>query len=238
MIGIAGIVEKDTALLNRFKKKFDLPDSIFYTDIDKMVRMTKPDVVLGYNPINEHLSIVEACAPRHIPVMVEKPLATTLADATRMAELAKQFDISVFTNYETSWYDSNQYLYELVKYQNVIGPVVRIVVHSGHIGPKEKGVQAEFLHWLTDPIKNGGGAITDFGCYGANLMTWMMNNKATIAVTAIIRTLKPKLYPKVDDDATIILEYPEVTGIIEASWNWPFPIKDWKFMEKLANFMQ
>lgn len=34
------------------------------------------------------------------------------------------------------------------------------------------------------------------------------------------------MYPKVDDDATIILEYPGATGIIEASWNWPFNIKD------------
>ena len=47
-----------------------------------------------------------------------------------------------------------------------------------------------------------------------------------MAVTAVTHHLKPLLYPKVDDDATILLEYPNATGIIEASWDWPFGIKD------------
>ena len=66
----------------------------------------------------------------------------------------------------------------------------------------------------------------DFGCYGANLMTWLMDGKAPISVSAITKHIKPDIYPKVDDDATILLEYANATGIIEASWNWPFGIKD------------
>ena len=66
----------------------------------------------------------------------------------------------------------------------------------------------------------------DFGCYGANLMTWLMHGKAPLAVTAFTQQIKPDLYPHVDDDATIFLEYPGTTGIIEASWNWPFGVKD------------
>ena len=57
-------------------------------------------------------------------------------------------------------------------------------------------------------------------------MTWLMEGKTPIAVTAITRHYKPDLYPKVDDDATILLEYPGATGLIEASWSWPFGIKD------------
>lgn len=41
------------------------------------------------------------------------------------------------------------------------------------IGPKEIGVGQEFLDWLVDPILGGGGASFDFGCYGANLFTWV-----------------------------------------------------------------
>ena len=74
----------------------------------------------------------------------------------------------------------------------------------------------------------------DFGCYGANLMTWLMDGNKPVSVTAITRQLKPAIYPNVDDDATILLEYANgATGIIEASWNWPFGIKDWEiFGEK------
>ena len=70
------------------------------------------------------------------------------------------------------------------------------------------------MSWLTDPEKNGGGAVVDFGCYGANLMTWLQNGRKPIAVTAVTRNFKPDVYPKVDDDATIILEYEHATGVI------------------------
>jgi predicted dehydrogenase len=99
-------------------------------------------------------------------------------------------------------------------------------VHDGHQGPKEIGCSPDFLKWLTDPVKNGAGALTDFGCYGANLMTWLMQGKAPEYVMAVTHQIKPDVYPKVDDDATILLYYPDATGIIEASWNWPFSIKD------------
>ena len=228
---ITGIAEADARLIARYKKSYHLPDSLFYPNLTAMLAKTHPDAVLGYNPVAEHIDVVEACAPKGIPVMVEKPLATTVAQAERMAALATKYHIPLLTNYETTWYDSNQQLYTLVK-SAAIGPVRKMIVHDGHEGPKEIGCSADFLNWLTDPVKNGGGAIVDFGCYGANLMTWMMDGKAPIAVTAVARHIKPTVYPKVDDDATILLEYPEATGIIEASWNWPFSIKDWEVFGK------
>jgi Predicted dehydrogenases and related proteins len=228
---IAGIAEADTVLANRYKKRFHLPDSIFYPSLSAMLSQVKPDAVLAYNPIAEHIDVVEACAPKGISVMVEKPLATTMAQANRMAELARKHRVHLLTNYETTWYPSNQQLYRMVQ-ANTIGPVRKMVVHDGHEGPKEIGCSPDFLRWLTDPVLNGGGALTDFGCYGANLMTWLMKGQAPIAVTAVTRRIKPDVYPKVDDDATILLEYPDATGIIEASWNWPFSIKDWEVFGK------
>jgi predicted dehydrogenase len=223
---IVGIAEADEQLVQRYKQRFQLPDSIFYKSVSSMLEHIKPDAVLAYNPISEHLSVVEACAPKGISVMVEKPLATTLAQAQRIVQLAKQYHIQVLTNYETTWYPSNHQVYEMTHQDYAIGEIRKMIVHSGHQGPIEIGCSPDFLKWLTDPVKNGGGAVMDFGCYGANLMTWLMNGKAPIAVFAVTRHIKPNLYPNVDDDATILLEYPGATGIIEASWNWPFGIKD------------
>jgi predicted dehydrogenase len=223
---LLGIAEEDVNLIARYKKNFQLPDSLFYKDVASMLDKIKTDAVLAYNAISEHIDVVEACAPKGISVMVEKPLATTVKQAERMNALADQYKIQLLTNYETTWYASNQHLYTMVNEQRAIGPIRKMVVHDGHNGPKEIGCSAEFLSWLTDPVKNGGGALIDFGCYGANLMTWLMEGKAPIAVTAITRNIKPTIYPKVDDEATILVEYAEATGIIEASWNWPFGIKD------------
>src|SRR4051812_4881981 len=223
---IIGIAEPDAQLAKRYKERYQLPDSIFYKTVPEMLQHINPDAVLAYNAIADHLAVVEACAPKHISVMVEKPLATTVKQAERMEALTKQYNIQLLTNYETTWYPSNQQVYGMVHQQQAIGPVRKMVVHDGHQGPVEIGCSKDFLAWLTDPVKNGAGALTDFGCYGANLMTWLMNGQAPVAVTAVTNHIKPSVYPKVDDDATILLEYPDATGIIEASWNWPFSIKD------------
>src|SRR5688572_12534243 len=225
-VTILGIVESDKNLIERYKTRYQLSDKLFFNTTDEMLAKIKPDAVLAYNPIAEHLAVVEACAPKGVSVMVEKPLAVTNEQADRIAALAKQYKIHVLTNYETTWYPSNQQVNEMVNQQRAVGSIRKMVVHDGHQGPKEIGCSAEFLSWLTDPIKNGGGALIDFGCYGANLMTWLMNGKAPVAVTALTRQIKPDIYPNVDDDATILLEYEDATGIIEASWNWPFGIKD------------
>ena len=86
----------------------------------------------------------------------------------------------------------------------------------------------EFFEWLTDPVKNGAGALFDFGCYGANLMTWMMDGQRPLAVTALTSRFKPQIYPRVDDEANILVEYPTAQGVVEASWNWPFNRKDFE----------
>lgn len=43
---------------------------------------------------------------------------------------------------------------------------------------------------------------------------------------AALKQYKPDIYSRVDDDATIILSYPNMEGVIHASWNWPFYRKD------------
>ena len=144
-----------------------------------------------------------------------------------MAQLSRVNNTLLLTNFETTWYGSNQTLKAEIS-KTDFGSIKKMIAKDGHNGPKEIGCSKEFLSWLTDPVKNGGGALMDFGCYGANLMTWLQDGKKPIAVTAITRNFKPEIYPKVDDDATIILEYENATGIIEASWNWSYGIKDFQ----------
>jgi len=225
-VKILGIAESDEQLIQRMKKRYQLPDNLFYKDVPTMLTKIKPDVVLAYNAIIDHLAVVEACAPKGIPVMVEKPLAVSVQQVQRIAALSKQYHVPVLTNYETTWYNTNQQVEDMVNNRQDIGPIRKMIVHDGHEGPKEIGCSPDFLKWLTDPVKNGAGALTDFGCYGANLMTWLMHGKAPEYVMAVTHQIKPDVYPKVDDDATILLYYPDATGIIEASWNWPFSIKD------------
>ena len=222
---IVGVAEADTKLAAFYESKFSLPHDIFFSSVDEMIEKTKPQAVLIYTNTFDHRRVVEICARHHVPVMMEKPLAVSNEDARAMQAAAQRANIPVLVNYETTWYRSNRAAYDLV-HENAIGDIRKIVVHDGHQGPKEINVESWFLSWLTDPKLNGAGALFDFGCYGADLATWLMDGRRPDTVTAVTQHIKPDIYPRVDDEATVILTYPKAQAILQASWNWPFSRKD------------
>lgn len=224
-IEIVAIVEANRELAERYAEQHNFPMSMVFDNVEQMLSKVRPEAVAAFGNIQEHLKVVETFAPLGIHVMVEKPLAVSFDHARKIEQLATKHKIHVFTNYETTWYASNERARNLIE-EKSIGDLRKIVVHDGHRGPKEIGVNKEFLDWLTDPALNGGGAITDFGCYGANLITWLSDGQRPVSVTAVLQTLKPEIYPEVDDEATVILTYKEFQGIIQASWNWPISRKD------------
>jgi predicted dehydrogenase len=224
-IKIVGIVEPNRELAMRYSKQYGFSMTKVYNNMSEMFTEAKPEAVCAFGSIYEHLGVVEFFAPKGIHVMVEKPLAVNLEHAKKMELLAKQYHIQLLTNYETSWYPTNQKTYELLK-NGLIGETKKIVVHDGHRGPKRIAIPSEFFNWLTDPIQNGGGAIIDFGCYGTNLSTWIMDGKKPNSVTAITQQLQPENNPKVDDESIIILKYDHSNSIIEGSWDWPIGRKD------------
>ena len=170
-IEVVGIAEPDKLLAEKYSKRYGYSMSIVYKTMEDAIGKTKPVAVLAFNNIYEHLKVVEYCAPRGIHVMVEKPLAVSNEHATKMLALAKKHNIHLLTNYATTWYGSNAKAYQIIKEDKLIGDIRKIVFHTGHRGPVEIGCSTEFLQWLTDPVLNGGGALTDFGCYGADLAT-------------------------------------------------------------------
>lgn len=222
---LVGLSEPDTALAHRLLKQYGLSAELLYADLAEMLRAARPEGVCAFGSIRDHLQVVRACASLGIHVMVEKPLAVSLEHAREIYDLASRHRIEVLTNYETTWYPSVHLAQEHMR-TGGIGILRKLVIRDGHPGPAEIGVNPEFLAWLTDPVQNGGGAVIDFGCYGANLSTWMMDNRRPLTVTAVLQQFKPQTYPNVDDEATIVLTYPGAQAIIQASWNWPFNRKD------------
>ncbi len=225
-IQIVGIAEADQDLAARYARRYRLDTNIFYASLEKMLESTNVQAVATFTSTFGHAAVVEVCAARGVHVMMEKPLAVSMEHARRIEAAAKKGGIQVVVNYETTWYPANQAAYALVHEKKALGDLRKVVVHDGHQGPKEIGCSADFLKWLTDPVQNGGGALTDFGCYGADLITWLMQGQRPQSVFAVTQQIKPQVYPKVEDEATVVLTYPHCQGIIQASWNWPFNRKD------------
>ena len=225
-VQLAGIVEPDSRLVAACAARYQLETNLFFASIADLLAKTNVQAVAIFTSTYDHRRVVEECAPHGIQIMMEKPLAVSWDHARAIEAAAKKYGVQILVNYETTWYAGNHAAYDLVVKQNAIGELRKIVVHDGHCGPKEIGCPPEFLAWLTDPVQNGGGALMDFGCYGADLMTWLMQGRRPTSVFAVTQHIKPDVYPKVDDEATVVLTYPHAQGIIQASWNWPFNRKD------------
>lgn len=225
-IEMVGIVEPNRALAEKHSKQYGYSMDIVFNTMDEMMEVVQPAAVMAFNDIYGHLEVVEYFAPKGIHIMVEKPMAVSVEHAEKMIALAVKHKVHLMTNYETSWYGSNAKAFEIIREEDKIGKIGKIIFNTGHPGPKEIGCSKEFLEWLTDPVLNGGGALTDFGCYGANLATLIMKGETPVSVSCVTQQTKPDIYPKVDDDATIILTYSKTQVIVQASWNWSHSRKD------------
>ncbi len=214
---LVAIAEPRPALVKEAKSR--VQSSVkFYSAYVPMLDEVNPEAVIVTTSNDRHLEILRECAKRHIHYSVEKPMATNAADAREMERLANQAGIKLMVNYWNAWVAPSHELFHRVR-DGQVGAVQKIIVQYGHAGPKEIGVSEYFADWLYDPVKNGGGAIMDFGCYGAEWALWLKGRPK--GVQAIAQKLKVSQHNQVDDDATILIEYPDATVIVEASWDWP-----------------
>ncbi len=205
-------------------EKMGVAHSLIYGDYKRMLDETKPDLVWAFVENNRHLEVAEACATRHINIIFEKPLAASLDQAKQIKALAQKYNVLVMTNYQMAWWPAN-YVAKATVDHGEIGKVWRLHGIVGHSGPGSEGVRNKyFFEWLTDPEKNGGGALMDFGCYNALWSLWYLGKPKTVFAT--VNHLRPDRFPKVEDNADLVLQYDHAVGLFEGSWDLPRSYQD------------
>lgn len=223
LVKLVGIAESIPDLVNLAKESQGAKDVPFFADYKKMLDETKPDFVWAFVENNRHLEILKECAPRHIHVIYEKPLASTYKDAMAMADLAKKYNVKVMCNYQMAWWPANQIARAEVE-KGTIGKAWRLRGIVGHGGPGSTGTGKYFFDWLTDPVKNGAGALVDFGCYNALWSLWYMGRPESVYAEAI--HLRPETFPKVEDSVALVLKYKNGINTFEGSWDLPRSFQD------------
>jgi predicted dehydrogenase len=222
-VTLVGVAEPNRELLAEAKKA-GVPDELLTTDYRKMIDEKKPDLVWSFVENNRHLEIVEALAPKKINIIFEKPLASTFKDSLRIQELANKYGIKVMCNYQMAWWPAN-YTAKGVADSGALGQVYRLHGVVGHGGPSNEGIRNQvFFAWLTDPVQNGAGALMDFGCYNALWSLWYLGRPES--VYAHVNHLRPEIYPKVEDNADLMLSYKNAVGLFEGSWDLPRSYQD------------
>jgi predicted dehydrogenase len=202
------------------KAKAKVPAGVkFFSDYLSMLDEVKPEAVIVTTANNRHLEILSACAKRKIHFFTEKPMAASGADAREMERLAREAGIKLMVNYANAWTEPTQEALRQIE-EGVIGKSQKMIVQFGHQGPREIGTSKYFSDWLYDPVKNGAGALMDFGCYGADWAMVLKGRPKRVYATSL--KLKTEQHNAVEDDATVLLEYPDATAILMPSWDWSY----------------
>jgi len=220
---LVGVAETEPELVAEAKKR-GVGENLIFSDWKKMLDQQKPEMVWAFVENNRHLEIAQYCAARKIHILFEKPLASNFKEAVEIRDLARKSGIYVMANYQMAWWPANYTAKDLAD-KGAIGRVWRLRGIVGHGGPTwHTGTTRFFVDWLTDPVKNGGGALVDFGCYNALWSLWYLGRPDS--VYAEVLHLRPKDFPKVEDNSTMLLHYPHAEAVLEGSWDLPRGFQD------------
>jgi predicted dehydrogenase len=214
-VKLVGIAEPESELIAEAKRR-GATDVPVYADSNKMLDETKPDIVWGFVENNRHLEVMQACAPRKIHVIYQKPLSASYKDALAIRELARKHGVQVMVNYSLAFYPT-LFAAKAKADSGEIGTIWRMHGRMGHGGPRFKDVAWE--RWVVDPVQSGGGALIDFGSYNAMWALWFKGRPQSVYASA--NHLRPEEFPKVEDTAVMVLSYKDGVGLFESSWNFP-----------------
>lgn len=199
-----------------------------YDDYRTMLEREKFDIVLVCSENARHAEVVEACAAAGAHVVVEKPMADTLANSLRMVRACEAAGTTLVVNWPTTWSPAVRKAKELLD-DGVIGRVIEVKWRAGHTGPlglqaKHPGV-SETADIMTGPERaatwwhqaaTGGGAMIDYCCYGAKLSRWFIGEPATAALG--LRANLDSQWGDADDNAVILVRFSQALALLEGSW--------------------
>jgi predicted dehydrogenase len=157
------------------------------------------DAIYIATPPSEHAAHALLCLKAGIPVLVEKPFASSAVDAIKIAEAARLNSVFAMEAMWTRFLPAAVALREKVA-SRAVGDV-RMV--AGNFGTSQVPDRA---NGIFNPAL-GGGALAHLGAYPLSLAQWLFGSPALIQAMGTIGTTG------VDEDAAFQLQYPAgVTG--------------------------
>jgi predicted dehydrogenase len=185
-----------------------------FADYRQLLDSVPLDAVYIYADNRQGVELALLAAARGLHIMIEKPMASTLAGADRMRGAARAAGVQLMVNWPIAWWPHLQYALQLVD-QGRIGEVFQVNYRSAHAGPRELGCSPFFSEWLYDPQRNGAGALMDYCCYGAALVCRLLGLPSR--VTAVSGRLRKEDLPA-EDNAVLIMQHARAISTSTASW--------------------
>ena len=184
-----------------------------YTDYRKMLKSEKLDMVTVATPNNLHAAVTIAALKAGCHVLVEKPMATSLAQAQRMIDTAKKCSRLLMVNQSQRRFPPHVKAKEVIE-SGVLGKILHVTAMFGHSGPENWSPAGK---WFFRRKEARFGAMADLGVHKADLVRHL-TGKEVAEVSAYIGTLEKKR-TDVEDNFVSCLRFTDGTlGTLCASW--------------------
>ena len=219
---IAAVCDETPARMADAIASFGIPADRVFSDYRQCLEQTRPDLVILCPATAEHADWTERIAPFGTPILMEKPFASSLAEADRMIAAMAATGKELVINWPLRWYPSHVTAKRLID-AGRIGEVIEVHYYDGNRGPLWHGAdkiettptpETKAASWFYRK-EAGGGSLLDYLGYGTTLGTWFMNGRAPLEVTAV--TDLPEGL-EVDEHAIVIARY--ATGLSKFETRW------------------
>ena len=211
---IVALCDLDAQKAAAQKAQFALPDSVsVYTDYHKMLEECQPELVAIATYSGTHADIAVDCIEAGCHVIIEKPIALSLADADRIIEAEQRMGVKVAANHQNRF--------------NAAVQQMRSAVRSGRFGKLLYGTTA--IRWTRGEDYYGsadwrgtwaqdGGTLMNQCIHAIDLLRWMLGNDVTEVSGVTTNALHP--YIEAEDMGFALLHFANGSvGMIEGSIN-------------------
>ena len=141
-----------------------------YTDLDALLADPAVQAVILTTPHPAHAEAAVRAARAGVHVLVEKPLATTVADCDRMIEAAQGAGVWLGTISQRRWYEPVQRVKQAIEGGRIGKPILALLTVLGWRGPEYYAMDAWRGRWDTE----GGGVLVNQTSHQLDLLQWLM----------------------------------------------------------------
>lgn len=194
--------------------KFNLPTNMpCFTDYRMMLDEIKPDLVAVCTESGKHADIALVCIRHGVHVIIEKPIALSIADADAIIEAAKEHDVTVSACHQNRFNKSIQKIREAME-ENRFGRVLHGTAHIRWNRGHQYYDQAKWRGtWAQD-----GGALMNQCIHNIDLLRWMMGNEIDEVFAYTDNKIHP--YIEAEDFGAALVKFSNGSyGIIEGTTN-------------------
>ena len=211
-VALVGIYDADTARGQAAAERYGTG---FFREVDALLD-TGLDGVIVCSENLHHRKLVERAAPKVPYILCEKPLATTLEDATAMIETCDKNGAKLQTAFPVRFAPPVQSLKKMLD-AGALGKVISAVC-TNH-GRMPGG-------WFVDKTLAGGGAVMDHTVHVADLLRWFWTTEVSEVYAEVNHSL---LHPDTAIDDAGLLSFTLANGVystLDTSWSRPenYPI--------------